>query len=125
MVSIKEECKSISIDEFRHCTIIHSPPKPLEGYTILYKAFASTLPLDPTSLFLDDGNLNISTLASPRGGEFNGLHSAVYLTPQRQIADLFRQYISLRCPVSSTYLLCFSIPDAFLATERGHIETSL
>jgi hypothetical protein len=78
-----------SEDEFKHCTIVHSPPKPLEGYTILYKAFASILPLDSTSLFPDDESLNISTLSSSHRGDFNGLHSAVYLTPQRQTADLF------------------------------------
>jgi hypothetical protein len=53
----------------------------------------------------------------------NGQNSAIYLTPQRHTAELYRQYISLRCPLSSTFLIFLSIPDHLLSslqTEKLH-----
>jgi hypothetical protein len=114
----REEEGSMDKKLWEHCEVIDHPPEELDDYTILYKAMASTSSLDSHPLFMDDGTLNISTLSSPRGGDFNGQDSAVYLTPQRQTAELYRRYISLRCPYSSTYLVCLSIPNIFLSSLR-------
>jgi hypothetical protein len=102
-------------DLLAHCTIINTPPKPLGDHTILYKAIASTASLDFESLFLENGTLNISSLRSLRGGDFNGQTSAIYLTPQRQTAEMYCQYLSLRCPFASTFLICLSMPNIFLS----------
>lgn len=93
------------------CDVPDASPEVREGHTILYKAISATSPL-----FLEDGTLDISTLASPRGNDFNSSHTAVYLSPQRSVAEHFREFISIRCPCSSTYLLSINIPNALLAS---------
>lgn len=94
----------------KHRNVLDSPPDVIEEHTILYKAIPFTSPL-----FLEDGTLDISTLASPRGNDFNTSHSAIYLYPHRCTAEHFRKYLSLRCPYSSTHLLSINIPDHLIA----------
>jgi hypothetical protein len=113
-----QEGSDLDPEDLQHCTVVDHPPKVLDNHTLLYKAMASTSSLDLEPLFLDNSHLNISSLSSPRGGDFNGQKSAIYLTPQRHTAELYRQYISLRCPYSSTFLLSFSIPNHFLSSLR-------
>lgn len=95
----------------KHRNVLDSPPDVIEEHTILYKAIPFTSPL-----FLEDGTLDISTLASPRGNDFNTSHSAIYLYPHRCTAEHFRKYLSLRCPYSSTHLLSINIPDHLIAS---------
>jgi hypothetical protein len=96
----------------KYCTTLDSPPKILENHTILYKTHITTT--DP--LFSEDGTLDVPTLNSPRGGDFNWLSEAQYWTPDLHLAERFRQYISLRCPFSTTLLLSLQMPDSFLAS---------
>jgi hypothetical protein len=111
-----QEESDLDSEDLQHCTVVDHPSKVLDNHTILYKAMTSTSSLDHEPLFLDTGHLNISSLSSPRGGDFYGQNSAIYLTPQRQTAEMYRQYISLRCPLSCTFLLSFSIPDHLLSS---------
>jgi len=95
----------------RRCIVPKSLPEMEEDYTTLYKAISSTEPL-----FLGDGTLDISSLASSRGNDFNSTHSAICFSPQRRTAEQFREYISIRCPYASTMLLKFNIPNALLVS---------
>jgi len=95
------------------CIVPESLTEVEEDYTILYKAISSTEPLS-----LEDGSLDISSLTSPRGNDFNYLQSAIYLTPQRSTAEQVREYIAIRCPFSSTLLLKINIPNALLASLK-------
>jgi hypothetical protein len=116
--AIQKEPDMSSEDLFKHCPIIDSPPNPLNNHTTLYKAMVDTSFLDSEPHFLDTGHLNISSLSSPRGNVFNGQTSAIYLTPQRQTAEMLRRYISLRCPGASTFLISIFIPNNFLFSLR-------
>lgn len=98
---------------YKHCNVLDSPPNVFEGHTTLYKSLPST-----ESLFLEDGTIDISTLASSRGNDFNSLHSAIYFSPQRSVAEHFREYISIRCPLASTLLLRICIPNDLLTSLR-------
>jgi len=96
------------------CIVPESLSEAEDGYTTLYKALSSTEPL-----FLEDGTLDISSLTSPRGNDFNYFQSAIYLSPQRSVAENFRQYISIRCPYASTLLLKINIPNALLVSLQS------
>lgn len=109
-----EETDLKSEGYLERCIVPESLPKVEEGYIILYKALSSTEPL-----FLEDGNLDISSLTSPRGNDFNSTHSAIYFSPQRFVAEQFREYISIRCPFSSTLLLKINIPNGLLASLQS------
>jgi hypothetical protein len=76
-----QEEADLDSEDLQHYTVVGAPPKVLDNHTILYKAMASTFLFDSQLLFLDTGHLNISSLSSPRGGDFNGQNSAIYLTP--------------------------------------------
>jgi hypothetical protein len=101
-------------DVFEHCEVVDHPPKVLDNHTILYKAIAATSSLDFEPLFLDNGTLNISSLSSPRRGDFNGQNSTVYLTPSKSLALHYLDYTTLRCPFSTTFLICLTIPNQLL-----------
>jgi hypothetical protein len=65
-----QEEANLDPEELQHCEVVDSPPKVLDNHTLLYKAMATTSSLDSHPLFLDNGHLNISSLSSPRGGDF-------------------------------------------------------
>jgi hypothetical protein len=107
-----KESDSDAEDFSKHCITLDAPPKALENHTTLYKSH--TINTEP--LFSEDGNLNITSLNSPPGGDFNWLSEAQYWTPDLHLAEQFRQYSALRCPLSTTLLLSIQVSNSFLTS---------
>ncbi|KAJ5289162.1 hypothetical protein N7478_002192 [Penicillium angulare] len=99
------------------CTTIVDGDIPLlPDHIALYKGKAHGEMRSSRQLISSDGTINLSSLYSPPGGDFNSMGNAQYWTPDKEIAEKYRQWTALRCPQSDTCLLTIQVPKEFIET---------
>ncbi|OBT61336.1 hypothetical protein VE03_09537 [Pseudogymnoascus sp. 23342-1-I1] len=86
-------------------------PSPL-AYVVLYKGMAAADTWAP--LICDDGSVDINILSAIAGGDFNYCFPVHYWTPQRRVAELYREWAERRGPQSETWVVRICVPIAFI-----------
>lgn len=85
----------------------------LPDHVVLYKGKAATGM--PTQPFIEsDGSLNMAALASHGGGDFDFSDPAWYWTPEKEVAELYRQWAEARCTYSETWLIRIQLSPSFI-----------
>lgn len=86
----------------------------LDGHVSLYKGKAHMDLQHTGDIINDDGSVNLSTLATHSGGDFNWSFSAHYWSPEKETAEEYRQYVARRCPTADTCMVHIQIPWSFI-----------
>lgn len=89
----------------------------LPGHTVLYRGQAATDYYRGSREFVqEDGSIDLGQIWHFDHGDFNHGSSITYLTPQYELAELWRSYTARRCKYTETWLIRIQIPNAYLTT---------
>jgi hypothetical protein len=94
---------------------VDKPSEVLEDHYVLYKAKAVT---DMGDWIRDDGSLDMNTIATYGGGDFNHANAALYWTPETETAEEYRAWAARRSPWSDTWVIQIQIPKTFIDSLR-------
>ncbi|GIK03562.1 hypothetical protein Aspvir_007634 [Aspergillus viridinutans] len=67
----------------------------------------------------DDGSIDMTSLSTPAGGDFNSSFNAHYWTPQKDTAERYREWAARRSPDSETCLIQIQVSNAFIERLRS------
>ncbi|MCJ1223709.1 hypothetical protein MMC12_000352 [Toensbergia leucococca] len=84
----------------------------LPGHIVLYKGKASYEVGE--GWIADDGSLNMRSIATYAHGDFNPESVAYYWTPEKEVAEEYREWAARRCSWSETWLIRIQIPVQFV-----------
>ncbi|KAF2226652.1 hypothetical protein BDZ85DRAFT_52838 [Elsinoe ampelina] len=101
------------------CVEVTQAGQDLPGHRILYNGKAVSEMLD-NDFIREDGTVNMNALLSAAGGDFNSLALALYWTPQKDVAEKYRDYAADRATDSETWLIKIQVPQAFIDTLNMH-----
>lgn len=87
-------------------------PSPLE-YVVLYKA-TSALEMGVNPWIYDDGTIDMNVMSSFPGGDFNYRSMVHYWTPEREVAELYREWAQRRCPYSQAWIVRICVPISLI-----------
>ena len=94
---------------------VDKPSEVLEDHYVLYKAKAA---IDMGDWIQDDGSLQMSTIETHSGGDFNHRNTALYWTPEAETAEEYRAWAARRSPWSDTWVIQIQIPKTFIDSLR-------
>lgn len=94
-------------------------PATRPDHTVLYKGKAYWDMRESQQLIRDDGSIDMSTLSSPAGGDFNSNVLALYWTPEKETAERYREWAARRCPGSDTCIIRIEVSNAFVESQRS------
>ncbi|KAH7128456.1 hypothetical protein B0J11DRAFT_271760 [Dendryphion nanum] len=84
------------------------------NHVTLYKGKAPA-DIDPTEqLIQDDGTLNLISILSRSGGDFNLDRDAWYFTPEIGTAEQYRLFAATRNKTAETWIIQIQIPETFM-----------
>ncbi|KFZ06268.1 hypothetical protein V501_07548 [Pseudogymnoascus sp. VKM F-4519 (FW-2642)] len=87
-------------------------PSPLE-YVVLYKA-TSALQMGVNPWIYGDGSIDMNVMSSDPRGDFNYRSLVHYWTPEREVAELYREWAQRRCPYSQTWIARICVPISLI-----------
>jgi hypothetical protein len=111
----------INDDTFPNAHVVIAAMAPtLPDHTTLYKGKSSVelvggnpdAPL--ASLILPDGSVNMRSLSTYEGGDFNQSNVAWYWTPEEATAEMYRKWAAARCAYAPSWLISIQVPNSFL-----------
>jgi hypothetical protein len=94
-----------------------APPKP-EGYVALYKGKSPIELVGGEGFIQDDGAINMNSIRTESGGDFNHINYAWYWTEERETAEEYRQWAASRSSWSETWLIRVLVPQTYLTGLR-------
>jgi hypothetical protein len=94
-----------------------APPKP-EGYVALYKGKSPIELAGGEGFIQDDGAINMNSIRTESGGDFNHINYAWYWTEERETAEEYRQWAASRSSWSETWLIRVLVPQTYLTGLR-------
>lgn len=66
-----------------------------------------------------DGSIDLTSIDTRAGGDFNARKLASYWTPEEATAELYRGYAERRDPHSETWIISIQVPQSLIATLRN------
>ncbi|KAK7735540.1 hypothetical protein SLS53_007453 [Cytospora paraplurivora] len=100
---------------------IGAPAAALDDHQILYKGRVAHT--DEDMPFIGpDGSINLTSIDTPAGGDFNARELASYWTPEEATAELYRGYAERRDAYAETWIISIQVPNSLMETLR---QTSL
>jgi hypothetical protein len=92
-------------------------PPTLSDHVILYKGKAVG-DLNEEMFVLEDGSVNMQSIETQAGGDFNQQAVAWYWTEEEETAEIYREWGAGRCKLAQTLIIRIQIPKAFLDSLR-------
>lgn len=100
---------------------IGAPAAALDDHHVFYKGRAAHIDEDMPLIGLD-GSINLTSIDTLPGGDFNARKLASYWTPEEATAELYRLFAVRRDVYAETWIISIQVPKSFMATLR---KTSL
>ncbi|CAN8098057.1 unnamed protein product [Discula destructiva] len=100
---------------------IEAPAAALGDHYVFYKGRAAQTDEDRPFIGAD-GSLDLTSIDTPAGGDFNARKLASYWTPEEATAELYRGYAERRDSHAETWIISIQVPKGFVGTLR---KTSL
>lgn len=97
---------------------IGAPAAALGDHYVLYQGRVAHTDKD-TPLIAPDGAVDLTSIDTPAGGDFNARERASYWTPEAATAELYRGYAERRDAYAETWIVSIQVPKAFVATLRN------
>ncbi|CAE7189369.1 hypothetical protein PTNB85_07736 [Pyrenophora teres f. teres] len=97
-----------------HTTTVETAPPLLPNHTALYKGKSSRELWD--EWIQEDGSLYMPAIASVAKGDFNSFETAFYFSPERDTAEIYRQWAEERCEYSESWIIRVQLSDTFTET---------
>ncbi|OQD70069.1 hypothetical protein PENDEC_c027G03858 [Penicillium decumbens] len=97
-----------------HVALLEGGPPALPNHILLYKGKAHQELRETKRLIRADGSIDISTLSTSPGSDFNWSFNAQYWTPEKDTAERYRQWAARRSPDSDTCIICIQVSNDFL-----------
>ncbi|KAJ9491014.1 hypothetical protein VN97_g2255 [Penicillium thymicola] len=72
----------------------------------------------PGDIIESDGTVNLSTLRTRPGGDFNWNFNAYHWTPEKETAEEYRLFAARRCPAADTCIVHIQVPQSFVNSLR-------
>ncbi|KAE8147656.1 hypothetical protein BDV25DRAFT_159827 [Aspergillus avenaceus] len=102
-----------------HVAIREGDPPALSNHVTLYKGKAFSGLQTTRRIIRDDGTVDFIPLSSPICGDFNSIEPAYYWTPEKDTAERYRAWASLRCPDSETCIIQIQLSRPFLNSLKS------
>ncbi|PSK45163.1 hypothetical protein B9Z65_2303 [Elsinoe australis] len=103
-----------------HIELVSEPPSKPPDHTFLYTGMSVCRDSEP--LISDDGDLQFEFISTAPGGDFNSQDLALYMSEEKETAEVFRQYAERRCPSSESWIIRIAVPNDFLGSlDTKHI----
>lgn len=99
---------------------VNSDVEILSNHVSLYKGKALEDWATPNHLIDDDGSILLGHLATYRDGDFNCLTSGFYWSPEKEVAEEYRQYTARRCSLANICIIHNQAPQSFI--DSLHME---
>lgn len=94
------------------------PPAPaLDDHHVLYKGRAAHTAED-TPLIGPDGSIDLTSIDTLPGRDFNARKLASYWTPEEATAEMYRVYAVRRDAYAETWIISIQVPKDFVTTLR-------
>lgn len=97
---------------------IGAPAAALGDHYVLYQGRVAHTDED-TPLIAPDGAVDLTSIDTAAGGDFNARERASYWTPEAATAELYRGYAERRNAHAETWIVSIQVPKAFVATLRN------
>lgn len=99
---------------------IGAPAPALDDHYVFYKGRVAHTEEDrPYRPFIGpDGSIDLTTIDTPAGGDFNAHHFASYWTPEEATAELYRGYAERRDAYAETWIVSIQVPKSFISSLR-------
>jgi hypothetical protein len=97
-----------------HVAILEGDAPTRPNHVLLYKGKAYWDLRGSQELIGADGSIDMSTLSTPSGGDFNSSFNAHYWTPEKDTAERYREWAARRCPGSDTCMIQIQVSNAFV-----------
>ncbi|KAL3422114.1 hypothetical protein PVAG01_06270 [Phlyctema vagabunda] len=85
----------------------------LEGHYLLYKG-KSIGDIGEGIFLRDDGSVNMFSIETHRGGDFNHRENAWYFTKQKDTGEQYRLWGADRCKWAASWLITIQVPKTFM-----------
>ncbi|KAH7408883.1 hypothetical protein BKA64DRAFT_595504 [Cadophora sp. MPI-SDFR-AT-0126] len=92
---------------------VDSPPSILPGHIVLYKG-KSSVELLSERFIREDGSINMGSIESMKGGDFNQRRGAWYFSREEATAEQYRQWAAARNHTAETWIIRVQIPKDFI-----------
>lgn len=96
---------------------IQSTPAALPDHYILYKGKAVGN-MDEEAFVSEDGSINMLSVRTEVGGDFNPEMPAWYWSKELETAEQYRRWGEARCPWAATWIIQLQVPKAFIDSLR-------
>lgn len=97
---------------------VQEKPDVLPDHYLLYKGKAVAEINADNPLILNDGSVNMASLESLKGGDFNEQEGAWYFSKEPETAERYRAWAAERCWWSQTWLIQIQVPRSFVDSLR-------
>lgn len=97
-----------------HVALSETEPPILPNHVVLYKGKAYWDLRETLRIIQDDGSIDMTTLATPAGGDFNSNFNAHYWIPEKDTGQRYQQWAALRSPTSDTCLIRIQVSNDFI-----------
>jgi hypothetical protein len=108
---------------FAHVTVAKAGPI-LQDHTVLYKGKGigglSGASGRPLPFIMQSGGVNMMSIRTLPGGDFNQNQDAWYWTPDRETAEFYRRWAARRDPSGTTLLIRIQVPNTFFNALQEH-----
>lgn len=99
----------------RNYVTVQSASPVLPDHYVLYKSRAAS---DMEGWIQEDETLNMTSISSYGGCDFNYGSVACYWTPELETAEIYRAWIQRRYPYSDTWMIRIQVPKTFIDSLR-------
>jgi len=96
---------------------VQAKPEVLPDHVILYKG-KSVGDMQRENFIFPDGRINMYSIVTQAGGDFNQRMDAWYFTKEEATAEKYRKWGELRCPQSESWLIQMQVPKSFMDSLR-------
>ncbi|KAE8863791.1 hypothetical protein PTNB73_06998 [Pyrenophora teres f. teres] len=93
---------------------VETSPPLLPNHTMLYKGKSAERMF--AEWIEEDGSLYMPAIASATNGDFNSFENAFYFSPERDTAELYRQWAEERCQYSESWIIRVQLFNTFTET---------
>jgi hypothetical protein len=99
------------------CVTVQTKPEVLPDHVILYKGKIIG-DMQRENFIFQDGRINMRSIVTQAGGDFNQQTDAWYFTKEEATAEKYRKWGEVRCPQSESWLIQMQVPKSFMDNLR-------
>lgn len=96
---------------------IGAPSAAIADHSVFYKGRVAHTDEDRPLIGLD-GSIDLTSIDTPAGGDFNARKLASSWTPEEATAELYRGYAQTRDAYAETWIISIQVPESFIETLR-------